>query len=78
MTPYPHFWLGQLAELNALAWIGNTREIAQMERGAHIRHTDFTLRYDRFEEPVDHLKQGGQRTCIWKCTSEHEEEDGGR
>lgn len=46
-----------------------------MERGTHIRHTDFTLGYDRFEEPVEHLKQGVQRAYVWMCKSEHQEED---
>lgn len=75
MTLYPHFWLEELAELKALARIRNTSGRTQMERGTYIRHTDFTLIYERFEEPVEHLKQGVQRTCTWVCKSEHQEED---
>ena len=75
MTPYPHFWPEELAELNALARIGNTRGKTQIEREIQIRPTDFNLGYDRFEEPVEHLKQDVQKTSIWMCKSEHREED---
>lgn len=45
-----------------------------MERGKQIRHTEFKLEFDGFEDPVEHLKQGGQKTCIWMCKSEHQRE----